>query len=151
VIRRLRTRDEGQLVLLTIGVTLLVALLVTVVVNASRVFLGQRALSAAADGAALAAADALDESAFYGAVPPTTLPLSEAAAAGAVSSYVDTAALTTRFDRFSATSAISADGSTVSVTCSAVVALPFLNVVSARYADGVPLSVTASARSPLRP
>jgi hypothetical protein len=53
--------------------------------------------------------------------------------------------------RVPATSAIGADGSTVSVTCSAVVALPFLNVVSARYADGVPLSVTASARSPLRP
>ena len=48
-----------------IGFALILGLLVTVVVAASRVFLFQRELSAMADGAALSAADGIDTSAIY--------------------------------------------------------------------------------------
>ena len=144
--------DEGQLLLLVLGLTLVVALLVTVVVNASRVFLTQRALSAAADGAALAAADALDEAAVYsGAGLEELLPLSDAAAAQAVGAYAADAGLAGRFEGLALASSVSADGTTVTVTAGAVVDLPFLNAVSSAHAGGYPLSVTASARSPLRP
>lgn len=144
-------RDAGQLTILVIGFTVVVALLITVVVNASRVFLVHRALSAAADGAAVAAADALDEPRFYtGSRPPDTLPLSSAAVAAAVEDYAASAGLAERFDGFRAGGTLAPDGSTVSATCAAVVRLPFVNLVSQRYADGLPLSVTASARSPLQ-
>ena len=144
--------DEGQLLLLVLGFTLVVALLVTVVVNASRVFLTQRALSAAADGAALAAADALDEAAVYsGAGPAELLPLGEAAVHDAVASYAAGADLAARFEGLALSSTLSEDGTTVTVTAGALVDLPFLNAASSAHAGGYPLTVTASARTPLRP
>lgn len=149
--RRLKGTDDGQLTLLVIGFVLITALLVTVVVNASRVFLVHRSLSAAADGAALAAADALNEASFYTDPSPEDLPLSSAAASDAVAAYVATSSLPARFDGFAAGTSVAPDGVTVTVTCAAVVRLPFLNATSDSYAGGVPISVTASARSPLRP
>lgn len=149
--RSLACGDAGQLTVLVIGFTMIVVLLITVVVNASRVFLVHRALSAAADGAAVAAADALDEPAYYaGARPPDTLPLSSSAVAAAVDNYAASAGLASRFESFQAAGGLAPDGTTVSATCSTVVRLPLVNLVSARYAGGLPVSVTASARSPLR-
>ena len=137
--------------LFVIGFTLVAALLVTVVVNASKVFLTQRALSAAADGAALAAVDALDEVAFYGGARGETLRLDDAAAGAAVADYVASAGLTERFDGFEFTTGLGGDGTTVTVTCGSRVALPFINAVSDAYNEGYPLSVTASARAPITP
>src|SRR4051794_10476906 len=57
--------DEGQLTLLIIGFVAIAAVLVGVGVDASKVFLAQRALSAAADAAALSAAQAVDKQAIY--------------------------------------------------------------------------------------
>lgn len=148
---RRERNDDGQLALLVVGFLLITALLVTVVVNASRVFLVHRSLSAAADGAALAAADALNEAAFYTDPNPQDLPLSSAAASEAAAAYVATADLPARFEGFSAGTSVAPDGVTVTVTCAAVVRLPFLNAASDGYAGGVPIRVTSSARSPLRP
>src|SRR5262245_31069203 len=53
--------ESGQITLLVIGFTLVLAVLIAVVVTASRVFLYQRALSTATDGAAIFAANQLDE------------------------------------------------------------------------------------------
>lgn len=57
--------ERGQITVMTIGFFLVVALLGVVVVDTSHVFLERRELDNLADGAALAAADALDEDAFY--------------------------------------------------------------------------------------
>lgn len=149
-----------------LGATLLVALLLSVVVDATRVFLAQRALSALADGAALSAADALDEAAFYsraGSGPDSgpgsgrsaalgqggPLPLDAAAAQDAGARHLAEAGAQARFASFTAVTQLGADGTTVSVTCSAVVRLPVLTAVNAAYADGYPVAVTASARTPL--
>lgn len=146
-----RSRDEGQLLLLVLGCTLVVALLLTVVVDASRVFLAQRALSAAADAAALAGADAVDEAAFYRSGAQELVPLSGTAAREAVDGYVAAAELPSRFQDLDVATSLGDGGTSVTVTCSARVRLPFVNVVSAGHAEGYPVSVTASARSPLRP
>ncbi len=160
--RATRRGDDGQLLLLVLGCTLIVALLLTVVVDASRVFLAQRALSGAADAAALAGADAVDEAAFYdhsddvadggGAGEVRELvPLDDAAARQAVDGYVTAAGLPARFEDLVVSTALGSGGTSVTVTCSARVRLPFVNVVSAGHAGGYPVSVSASARSPLRP
>lgn len=61
----MRRRDDGQITVMTIGFFLVIALLGVVVVNASQAFLERRELDNLADGAALAAADGLDEDVFY--------------------------------------------------------------------------------------
>lgn len=61
----LRRRDEGAITLLVIGYAAIALLLLVVGIDASKVFLAQRALSAAADSAALAAAQAVDRQAVY--------------------------------------------------------------------------------------
>ncbi|HET6561036.1 MAG TPA: pilus assembly protein TadG-related protein [Marmoricola sp.] len=54
-----RTAEEGQTTLLLVGFFLVAALLVVVVVDASAAYLRRQHLDALADGAALAAADAI--------------------------------------------------------------------------------------------
>lgn len=57
--------DDGSITVMTLGYLLLVGLLLVVVVNASVAFLHRMSLNNLADGAALAAADGLDEQRFY--------------------------------------------------------------------------------------
>lgn len=61
----MRRREDGQITVMSIGFFLVIALLGVVVINASQAFLERRELDNLADGAALAAADGLDEDAFY--------------------------------------------------------------------------------------
>ena len=59
------TRERGTVTVMTIGFVLLLGLLTVVVVNSSSAFLERQRLNNLADGAALAAADGLDEAGFY--------------------------------------------------------------------------------------
>ena len=62
----MRTRAEhGNISVTTIGFLVLVGLMTVVVVNASSAFLAKQELNHLADGAALSAADGLDEAGFY--------------------------------------------------------------------------------------
>ncbi len=71
-----RTRDdEGTVLLLTIGLSVVLMLLVAVVVDVSAVVLAKRALVNVADGAALAAAQQPDRSAISDGALTTRLPL----------------------------------------------------------------------------
>ncbi len=58
-------REDGTVTVMTIGFLVLLGLLTVVVVNASAAFLERQRLNNLADGAALAAADGLDEPGFY--------------------------------------------------------------------------------------
>lgn len=60
-------QERGQITLMTIGFFAVVGLLAVVVVNASDAFLERQRLNGLADGAVVAAADALDLDAFYSA------------------------------------------------------------------------------------
>jgi Flp pilus assembly protein TadG len=59
------TRERGTVTVMTIGFLLLLGLLTVVVVNSSSAFLERQRLNNLADGAALTAADSLDEAGFY--------------------------------------------------------------------------------------
>lgn len=151
--RRLRAAgadgDCGQLILLILVYTVIAGMLVTVVVNVSKVYLVRRSLVAAADGAALSAANQPDLSAVYNGAG-STLPLSRAGARDAVEQYVSDADLGGRFEDFEITG-VTTDGITVAVTFRATVGMPFGNLVSERYAAGYRVHATARARSPLTP
>ncbi len=147
---RLGGDDSGQVLVLVIGLAVIAALLVTVVVDASKAFLFRRSLSAWADGAALTAAQSISEPAVYGAGGGDTLPLSQADAQAAVADYVARNDLGGYYDGFTVTGVVvTPDTGTVTVAFSARVALPFVNVVSGDYAAGVPISATAAATAPL--
>jgi uncharacterized membrane protein len=59
------TRERGTVTVMTIGFLMLLGLLTVVVVDSSAAFLERQRLNNLADGAALAAADGLDEADFY--------------------------------------------------------------------------------------
>lgn len=139
--------DHGSVLPLVFAFAAIGALLLAVVVATSTVFLTQRRLSAAADGAAAAAADAMAEDAYYSGGGDAALRLDPAATSAALESYVDDARLADRFDDLSAVPRLGEDRTVVTVTLRATVALPLGGLLGrhGRY----PLSVTASARSPL--
>ncbi len=58
-------REAGTVTVMTIGFLMLLGLLTVVVVDSSAAFLEHQRLTNLADGAALAAADGLDEAGFY--------------------------------------------------------------------------------------
>ena len=59
------TRERGTVTVMTIGFLFLLGLLTVVVVGSSSAFLERQRLNNLADGAALSAADGLDEAGFY--------------------------------------------------------------------------------------
>jgi len=149
-LRAVRGRgDDGQLLLLVLAYAVITGLLITVVVNVSKAYLYRRALVAAVDGAALTAANQPDLDRLYSG-GAEVLPLSEVAARSAVRQYVRDADLARRFDGFQVLD-VSTDGQTVTVRLGSVARMPFINVLSSRYADGYPVNATARARSPLVP
>ena len=145
-----RRGDEGQLLLLVLVYTVIAGLaghrrrepVARPTSTAAR-------SSAAADGAALTAANQPDlERVYTGA--GQVLPLSETGARAAVRQYAVDADLDRRFDGFRVVD-VSTDGQTVTVALRAVVEMPFANVLTAGIADGYEVGATARATSPLSP
>ena len=148
IVSRVRRDEDGQLMLLVLAYTLIAALLVTVVVNLSKAYLYRRALVAAADGAAVAAANVPDLPRVYAGDEPAVLPLGPSR--DVVLQYADDARLGQRFDGFEVVS-VRTDGQQVTVTMRAEVRMPFLNLISSRWRAGYPVEATAVARSPFLP
>jgi uncharacterized membrane protein len=141
--------DDGQLLLLVLAYAVIAALLVTVVVDLSKVYLYRRALVAAADGAALSAANEPDLASVYRG-GQRVLPLSEAGARAAVTQYETDGDLDDRFEGFRI-DAVTTDGTAVRVRFEAVVHLPFATLLVGRWREGYPVHATARAESPLGP
>lgn len=135
--------------LLILAYTVIAGLLVTVVVNVSKAYLYRRSLVAAADGAALAAANQPDLDRIY-AGAGDILPLSETGTRTAVRQYARDADLSGRFDGFRVVD-VSTDGRTVTVRLRAIVQMPFANLLTADRRDGYEVEAAANARSPLGP
>jgi hypothetical protein len=141
--------DSGQILVLMIGFLALAAMLVVIVVNLSRVFLYDRSLGAAADGAALTAVQGVDESAIYGGALEEALPLDPIAVDRQIQDYVESAALSDRFDDFTVVETRIDDGSVI-VVLGATVDLPFVGVVSDHWAQGVTITAESRATAPLQ-
>lgn len=137
-------QEEGSVLLLVVGLVVLLVLVVTVVVDVTALFLARKDLIAAADGAALAGAQALDEEQIYtGGVSGGPLPLDPAAAEQAARDYlaqvgageeVSDLAVEVRASRIS-----------VTVRLAGVVELPFVGGVTAGAAGGVVVAASATA------
>jgi uncharacterized membrane protein len=130
-----RRRDEGgTILLLTLGCVAIALMLVVVVVDASAVFLARRSLASEADGASLAAAQAVSKPLVYTRGAGAHLPLAEVEAA--VANYAGDAAA------FQATLEPDAAGDTVVVTGHRAVTLPFAGMLGIG-----PVTVAATSRA----
>lgn len=136
--RRLRG-DDGTVLVLVLGLTAVLVLMVGVVVNVSAAVLARRAVASAADGAAVAAAQALDVDAVYAeGLRGERLPLSGADAQRRVAAYGRQAASAQPGLRLTVT----VEGSTARVQATRDVRLPFSRLLGLR-----PLTVEAVARA----
>ena len=137
------TDEEGSTLLLTIFYGFLALVLVLVVVAASSLYLERKRLFTLADGAALAGAEAfeLDSVAVEGDLLRPVLTSTDVDAA--VAEYLATAPHAA-FEGLTVTQAASVDGQSATVSLAAFWRPPVLTLV---IPDGVPLEVTAVARS----
>jgi uncharacterized membrane protein len=148
-----RRGDDGSISLLIVFYMLIAAAMVVVAIDASAFFLAQRGLSSVADGAAVSAAQALDEDALYAGRAGDELPLDAAGVRAAVAGYLTDRELASTYPTLQVAEA-STDGETVTVTLTYDKELPFLALVSA-LTNAIPggtvrVEVTAHARSPFR-
>lgn len=137
---RLRARrphgDDGSVMLLILGFCVVLVGLLAVVVDVSVVLLNQRGVASAADGAAVAAAQRLDERSFYQQGLGGRVPLDREEVQQTVATYA--AAVSPR-----TTLVASVDGGvTVVVQGSRQVSLPF-----SRYLTGGTVTVRSTARA----
>lgn len=131
-------------------------LLILIGIDVSKVFLAQRALAAAADDAAVAAAQGVDVRAVYsgaGLTCGTPLPLDPDRAAAAAAQSVDDNAADLRHDLASVDAPqTTVTGGTASVQLKAGVGVPFgrvLHWLDPSRSDGlIHISETSHARSP---
>ncbi len=126
-------RDEGTILLLTLGCVAVALMLVVVVVDASAVFLARRSLASEADGASVAAAQAVSKEQVYANGAGARLPLN--AVEAAVANYAGDHDLQASVEH-------GPDGDTVVVTGHRPVTLPF-----AGFLGVGPVTVTATSRA----
>jgi len=138
--------DEGSMLVLMLGLLVISALLIAVVVDASTLFLARMRLMSAADGAALAAAQAVDERVLYTQPTHGSLPLDPHRVGGAVLHY-----LALDGDTGVRVVSVTTDGEVVQVQLVEEVQLPFVNLITLGNRDGVTIRADAAARSPFVP
>lgn len=141
--------DEGTVLLLIVGLVAVVGLLVAVVTDVTALYLQRRDLVSAADGAALAGAQAVDEETIYTQGLPTSgpLPLDEAAARVAVHEYLSEAGLDSRLLAVR----VETTPTTVSVSLGTTYDLPVANTATLGVAGSAQVSASATARTAILP
>lgn len=154
--RRLATHhvadDAGHITLLSIAYAAVALALVLTVVTATDVHLERKRLLVLADGAALAAAAALDQEEYYarqlaGVGDGGSVILSYASVRDAVDDHLAQAPATGRLTDVRLTTATSPDGRTADVTLTARTRPLLLTAVTAGWSDGIALQVTTSSRA----
>lgn len=144
--------DDGQVLLLLLVYALIGVVLITVVASASAVHLQRKRLLALADAAALDAADALDDRAFYapgGVAPGDGVPITDASVRASVQTYLVARGPTGLGQVAVADPTGTPDGATAEVTLAGVAQVPLVSVVLEGWGGGIPLRATARARTGL--
>jgi uncharacterized membrane protein len=137
--------DDGTVLVLLLGFTAVLLLMVAVVVNVSAVVLAKRGLASATDGAAVAAAQAVDVEAVYAAGGRAQrLPLDPREARARVAAYQ--ARVTAGQPGIRLEVAVSPDGTTAIVRGSRWMPLPFGRILGF---EPVHVQAEARARAPL--
>jgi Flp pilus assembly protein TadG len=139
---------------------IIIAALITVVVDVSTVFLAQREMQSTADGAALAATQQPDLTAIYTSELGPRLPLSRTATVDVLDSYaLDPARIPHECSASTyqvvvgqdaggnERSGLQTDGLTVRVELTCKVPLPFVGLVAGAFTGGVTIHQVAFARS----
>ena len=141
--------EDGTVLLLIIGLVAVAALLIAVVTDVSALYLQRRDLISAADGAALAGAQSVDEAAIYRQGLPAVgpVPLDEEAAEQAVLDYLTAAGLVVRGLEVQ----VSTTPTTVSVSLARNAQLPIASTITAGASGTAPVSATATARTAVIP
>ncbi|HUW15797.1 MAG TPA: pilus assembly protein TadG-related protein [Actinomycetes bacterium] len=140
--------DDGSVLLLILGLVVLLVLVVTVVVDVTALFLARRDLLAAADGAALAGAQAVDEVRLYTeGLGDKPLPLQPARAEQAARDYLRDVGVGGRLDQLQ----VDVDATTysVSVRLVGIAPLPFVSRLTPGAAGGVEVFASATAATSL--
>jgi len=146
------TQDDGQILLLALGYTLIAFALVAVAVDATAVHLARTQLLDAADAAALDAADAVDQGSIYTGGLGQEVPLSDAAVRDQAATYLSTYQAPSRLSGIGLTGATgSPDGAVAVVELTGTVRLPIASPVVAAFAGGISVTVRSTARAELGP
>jgi Flp pilus assembly protein TadG len=145
---RTRRGDEGSVLVLGIGLVVVLMVLVGAGVDASRLFLARRALTAIADGAALRGAHDLDEATLYRSGATSVLPLSSSRVRADVAAYVVAEAAANGMHGVHVT-AVSVRGSAVRVELATTEPVPVLGVLLGSP-GGELVTATAAARTAVR-
>lgn len=141
--------DDGTVLLLIIGLVAIVGLLVAVVTDVTALYLERRDLISAADGAALAGAQAIDVQTVYTEGLPSSgpVPLDEDAARAAVHEYLRDAGLADRL----LSVRIDTTPTTVAVSLTSVYDLPMASTATLGVTGHTRVSASATARTAVLP
>lgn len=138
-------RERGSITPLIIGLVVIVVLLIIAVSNVSRVFIYQRDIEAAADAAALAAANGIAVESVYGGGLGADVELSRAAAEAEVEEYLNNTGVGGRLNLEGTSVAVSGDATDVTVTFAGRIQLPFVGVLGGLFDGGVQVDGEATA------
>lgn len=138
--------EEGRVMMLVLVFTMICILLITGVIAVTSVHLSRMKLLDVADGAALAAANALDDTAYQGGVGDT-VPLSNATVREAASDYVASRPMPVGMAEWGLGDGTGTrDGELAVVHMSCVAEVPFIGWM---IGDGVTVNVVSRARADL--
>ena len=117
-LQKLIAREEGSILLFGIGLSVAGLMIATVSINVASLWVTKNVLDGIADGAALAAAQAVDSEAVYRDGLGTNLDLNENLARTKVNQYVTAANVRSQVQQFSVKSVV-VSGTAVTVTVQA--------------------------------
>jgi hypothetical protein len=118
------SRDDGSILLFGIGLAVAALMIVTAAVNVASLWTTRNILDGVADGAALAAAQAIDVNAVYRNGLGSSLTLSDPIARDRVSKYLQVSGVRSQLSGFSVR-AVVVSGRAVTVTVQASPIMPF--------------------------
>ena len=147
LVRRLRREENGQTLLLGVGLICVVLALLFVAASATAIYLDLKTLTSLADSAAAAGADGVDGSPYYGGNGTDAAPgaLTDAAVSESAAADVSAQPAAARLEGVTIVSARAADAQTAVVTLQARSRPPFLpwGIIPA---EGFTITATGSAR-----